>query len=160
MDAAKAMTRDVICIRPEDPLDDAWSVMSKLRIRHLPVLAGDRLVGILSDRDVLVRSQLGDGTLFVPSIPVAEAMTPAPICCAPGARIADVADAMLDNKIDSIPVMDENEQLVGLITSSDLIALARRSDPVWRETLVPFEFNVKRGRARDLANELPAQGLS
>lgn len=160
MKAGKAMTRDIICIRPEDSLADAWMVMEKLRIRHLPVLDADqKLVGILSDRDVLLRARPGEETIYVPKSPVSEAMTPEPLCCGPDARIADVANMMLQNKIDCVPVVDADDELVGLITSSDLIALSRRDDPVWKETLVPFEYNIKHADAKTIAEQIPAEQI-
>lgn len=56
MRAVATMSREVVCVPPELPLAKAWDLMQELRIRHLPVVQGGAFVGILSDRDVLLRS--------------------------------------------------------------------------------------------------------
>jgi CBS domain-containing protein len=57
MKASCVMTREVHCITPEGPLAQAWATLTRLRVRHLPVLFDGRLVGILSDRDLLLRAR-------------------------------------------------------------------------------------------------------
>ncbi len=82
MHAAAAMTREVLVASPRLPLDVAWAVMQEHRIRHLPVVQGGALLGILSDRDVLLRATLDDDQrVIVPGLAVALAMTPAPAVC-------------------------------------------------------------------------------
>ncbi len=54
------MTRDVIVVPPELTLDAAWRIMTRERIRHLPVVRAGALIGMLSDRDVLVHAKTGD----------------------------------------------------------------------------------------------------
>ena len=141
MRVSAAMTRDILCIAPADDLDAAHQLMSHHAIRHMPVLDGDELVGILSDRDVLLRSTRGRWGVTVPRTPVANAMSKSPIVCSPGSQIADVADLMLDNKIDCVPVLDESRKLVGLITSSDMLELLREKDRASGE-IVPFKFII------------------
>lgn len=143
MKARSAMTRDVACIAPADDLDAAWRMMLDLQVRHIPVLDGTQLVGILSDRDVLLHAELDDeDEVTVPTIPVAHAMTPAPITCKPGTSVAAVADTMLSKKIDCLPVVDERGNLVGLITSSDLLELLRAHDEMESTRVLPFEYHV------------------
>jgi CBS domain-containing protein len=75
MDASVPMTRDVIVVPPTLSLLAAFAVMERERIRHLPVVQGGALLGILSDRDVLARATLRDnGSLEVPRDPVALAL--------------------------------------------------------------------------------------
>ncbi|MEW5852738.1 MAG: CBS domain-containing protein [Myxococcota bacterium] len=149
MKARSAMTRDVVCIAPANDLDAAWELMTRLRMRHLVVLDGNRLVGVLSDRDVLIRARQEEGTIMVPSIPVAHAMTPRPITCLPSASISHVAGLMLDNRIDCVPVVDSLGALVGLITSTDLLELLRDRDDVERKN-VPFDFRLHHGMVEAL----------
>lgn len=140
MKAASTMTREVLVAPPELPLSFAWATMLQYRIRHLPVVAGDRLVGILSDRDILVRSQLaGQGTL-VPSSPVSEAMTPSPITCHHNAGVDELAALMVERKIDAIPVLDDAGRVVGLVTSTDLLALLIQKD---HARVLPFDFQLR-----------------
>ncbi|HXX67971.1 MAG TPA: CBS domain-containing protein [Polyangiaceae bacterium] len=133
------MTREVTVVPPGLSLIAAHAVMKRKRIRHLPVVQAGALLGILSDRDVLVRAtQRKDGSLDVPDDPVAVAMAPAPIVCEPTTSVAELARIMTEQKIDAIPVMN-GSRMVGLVTSTDLLLLL-----VGRHEArpLPFEFRV------------------
>jgi acetoin utilization protein AcuB len=139
MDASVPMTRDVIVVPPTLSLFAAFAVMERERIRHLPVVQGGALLGILSDRDVLARATLRDnGSLEVPRDPVALAMTPAPITCEPTTSVAELARVMTERKIDAGPVL-RGSRLVGLVTSTDLLLLLVGADEA---RPLPFEFRV------------------
>ncbi len=139
MRAKHAMSRDVIVVPPEIDLAGAWRLMQRESIRHLPIVRNGMLVGILSDRDLLSRGQPRHGGLvFDKSLVVTEVMSAAPLTCLPDARIGTVARAMIEQKIDAVPVVDKHDKLVGLVTSSDLLALLLdRTD----DTL-PFQYAV------------------
>jgi acetoin utilization protein AcuB len=135
------MTRLVVVVPPQITLDLAWDVMQKRRIRHLPVVQGGTLLGILSDRDVLVRARLtDDGTISVPSTPVVHAMTPSPATCEPDQSVSSIVRVMTERKIDAMPVLDARERLVGLVTSTDLLLLLIEPDS---ERPLPFTFTVE-----------------
>lgn len=143
MKATGAMTRNVVCVGPDDSLVDAHEIMVEWEIRHLPVLVGDVLVGILSDRDVLKKAtEDEDGELEVPAIPVSAAMTPDPITCSLFTDVSRVARTMIDNKIDSVPVLDEGGALAGLLTSSDLLQMYITSESEPEVRLLPFQWQV------------------
>lgn len=136
------MTRDVIVVPPELTLASAWHVMTRERIRHLPVVRAGALIGMLSDRDVLARGETrADGTLRVaPHALVGEAMTPTPVeTCEPSADVATLARVMIEKKIDAIPVV-RGLRLVGLVTSSDLLSLLAERAP--RQEPLPFDFRL------------------
>ncbi len=140
MRAFATMTRTIVVAQPRLPLDAAWRVMVDRRIRHLPVVEGRRLVGILSDRDVLLRATLDDDArVIVPGLEVALAMTPAPLVCAPMTTISDVALTMIERKIDALPVV-EGDRLVGLVTSTDLLQLLVEKDT---KQPLPFDFDLE-----------------
>lgn len=144
MKASRVMTREVHCVTPEVPLTKAWATMGKLRVRHLPVLYDGRLVGIVSDRDLLVRATRGsDGQLRLPESPVGEAMTMNPIAVPSTTPVSKVAALMLQHRIDSIPIVDLEGQLWGLVTSSDLIELLTEPESI--SEVLPFTFDVKHG---------------
>jgi CBS domain-containing protein len=136
MRTAAAMTRDVMVVPPELLVGAARKIMEHARIRHLPAVKEGRLVGILSDRDLL---RLEAGDLEGEAIPVSEAMTPAPITCSITTTISRVAQIMLEHKIDSIPVVDPSGHLVGLVTSSDLLQLLVESAQV---QALPFHYRL------------------
>jgi len=135
------MTRDVIVVAPELPLSQAWRVMTREKIRHLPVVRAGELLGMLSDRDVLVRGTVGtDGSIRIPpTVLVGEAMTPTPLeTCEPSTDVADLVRLMTEKKIDAIPVV-KGVRLIGLVTSTDLLFLLLdrgEADPL------PFEFRI------------------
>jgi acetoin utilization protein AcuB len=139
MDASVPMTREVTVVPPGLSLTHAYAVMTRKRIRHLPVVQAGALLGILSDRDVLARASLRkDGSLSVPDDPVAVAMTPAPITCEPTTSVAELARIMTEQKVDAVPVLS-GPRLVGLVTSTDLLLLLvglHEARPL------PFEFRV------------------
>jgi CBS domain-containing protein len=131
------MTRDVVVVTPELNLAAAEAMMERWRIRHLPVVKNGRLVGILSDRDLLrYEGALAEGL----DTPVGAAMTPAPITCLPSSTVSRVAQIMIEHKIDSIPVVDAAGHLLGLVTSSDLLQLLVDAAEV--QTL-PFHYRLR-----------------
>lgn len=143
MKAAAAMTRNVVCVEPGDSLQDAYEIMTEWEIRHLPVLEGQTLVGILSDRDILIHASRGvDGMLEVESLAVSEAMTTDPITCKSSTSVTMISETMIKHKIDCVPVVDEDQQLVGLVTSSDLIELliAKEGFPVTKP--LPVKYSI------------------
>jgi CBS domain-containing protein len=134
MKTAAAMTRDVIVVGPETDLGTARRMMERRRIRHLPVVKQDRLVGILSDRDLLRYEGV-----FADDASVGAAMTPAPITCSIATTVSQVAQLMLEHKIDSVPVVTAAGHLVGLVTSSDLLHLLVESGQV---QALPFHYRL------------------
>src|SRR5690606_32608614 len=114
-DASSSMTRDVTVIPSNFGLHAAYELMQRRRMRHLLVVRGGALVGILSDRDVLLHATPGtDGAPVVPASPVANAMTPHPITCEPTTTVAELAKIMTEHKIDAVPVLNGPGRLVGL----------------------------------------------
>jgi CBS domain-containing protein len=131
MNSSAVMTREVVVVAPTVTVSSAATMMKRRHIRHLPVVDGRRLVGILSDRDLLTHAR---------DAACREAMTPAPVTCSPGASVSRVAGLMLEHRIDSIPVVDESGQLVGLVTSSDLLGLLiDRAEG----QMLPFDFTIR-----------------
>ena len=147
MRTAAAMTRDVVVVPPEMLVGAARKIMERFRIRHLPVVNQGRLMGILSDRD-LIRFEGTDleGAVTL----VSEAMTPAPITCTITTTISRVAQIMLEHKIDSVPVVDPSGHLVGLVTSSDLLHLLVESAEV---QALPFHYRLRLHEEDGLAAE-------
>jgi acetoin utilization protein AcuB len=132
------MTRKVVAVPPSLLISHAWEVMQRERIRHLPVVANGKVVGILSDRDLLrIASVLPSGDLAFVRRHVEDIMTLKPITCAPGNSVAYVAQIMTQKTIDAIPIVDD-DRLVGLVTSTDLLHLLVEGS----EKRLPFEFNV------------------
>lgn len=133
------MTRQVVIVPPSLSIANAWEIMQSKQIRHLPVVQDGKIVGILSDRDLLriAHTSPSGEIAFVPRS-VADIMTLNPIVCAPDASIASVATVMTEKKIDALPVV-ANGRLVGLVTSTDLMQLLIDRD----ELRLPFDYQIE-----------------
>ena len=107
------MTRKVVTIGPETACDKARRLMEEHRIRHLPVVAGGRLLGMVSDRDVRSAAAQAPSTL------AEKIMTPDPVTITPETRVEHAARLMLDGRFGSLPVVDGH--LVGIVTYTDLL---------------------------------------
>lgn len=140
MRADSTMTRDVIVVPPELSLRDAQRIMDARQIRHLPVVSGGRVVGILSDRDVLLRTTLDGERRALAESFVKDAMSPSPISCQMNTTVSWLAETMVSVKIDAIPVVDKHDRILGIVTSSDLLALL--IDPGEEDKILPFDFNL------------------
>lgn len=145
MKAMQAMTRNVICVREDDPIETARDIMKEWDIRHLPVVRDRFLIGILSDRDLLLHTNgervAGDAQIADRS--VRETMSKKPITCSPTDSISHIAGLMVDNKIDCVPVVEEDFELVGLVTTSDMLELLREKDILDASRTAPWSYAVK-----------------
>lgn len=144
MRASAAMTRDVICLLPTETLRDAWDAMERFGVRHMPVLDGERLVGIVSDRDVLRHAAPVDGGgIDVPALPITAVMSRDLISCQRSSTLTEVVDLLLEHQIDCLPVLEPDGSLVGLVTTSDLLPLLREMETGPQRTL-PYSWRVIR----------------
>ncbi len=141
MKADRVMTVDVTCVDRETPLLFAWELMRELKVRHMPVVENGKLLGILSDRDLLMRGTRNvKGTLDFPDLCAAEAMSLHPWTCPPDATVGRVARMMVDHRIDSVPITGPDGELIGLVTSTDLLGLL--AEPETAPRVIPFDFKV------------------
>ena len=148
----QSMTRQVVYVKPDEYLDIAYNLMQAHGFRHLPVNENGRLLGMLSDRDVLlIASTDDDGFIVVPLVPVREAMSLHPITCREHSTITQVASVMLDRKIDSLVVLNSHAKVVGMITSSDLLELLLEETSTSCARTIPFSFHLR--NVRDVATE-------
>src|SRR4029078_7788577 len=117
MKISDVMTRDVQTIRPDQSAQDAARFMLKSEAGSIPVTDGDRLIGMITDRDIAVR---GVAKGVGPDTPVRELMTDDIICARFDDDIADVASRMSEAQVRRLPVVDENEKLCGIVSLGDL----------------------------------------
>jgi CBS domain-containing protein len=124
MKTLEMMTKNVHCVGPDASLATAWHVMRSFHIRHLPVTWDTRLVGMITDRDLLVRGHLQtDGTVNFKDEPVASAMTDNPLAVDSATPVSRIAELMVEASVDSVPIVDRHRQVVGLVTAGDLLNL-------------------------------------
>jgi len=114
----KYMTYVPKTIGAEQTIATASEYMRKLHIRHLPVLKGGQLVGILTDRDINL--VLGFKDVDASTLTVDEALTPAPYFTSPDAPLDEVVALMAEKKFGSALVVD-NGKLVGIFTDVDAL---------------------------------------
>jgi acetoin utilization protein AcuB len=132
------MTREVAVLHEEDNVEHILQQMHRLKLRHVPVVDGGRLVGLISHHDIL-RFTIGQLLLDVP-VPrtreeyleqleentfVATVMTHDPITVTPQTPIVKAAELLFHANIGCLPVV-ENGQLVGIVTETDLVGLLVR----------------------------------
>ena len=148
------MQRHVVCLGPDDTLREAYELMQEGGFRHVPITDDDILVGIVSDRDVLLHATDEEGVMFVPDRPLADVMTRDVMTCTTSARLAGVADLMVEHKIDALPVTDGEGHLVGIVTSTDLLLLMGIRDHDLGQRPLPFTYNIERrgGAARSVGS--------
>lgn len=144
MKARKVMQLEVTTVPPELSLQQAHRLMLDLGVRHLPVVSAGKLAGILSDRDVLLACSQDKAREFVyPTVTVGEVMTPRPQVASPDVHIAGLAKMMVEGKIDALPIVSEENELLGLVTSTDLMLLLtempKKSEPKLSFQLRPIE---------------------
>lgn len=114
MQIVNLMTPDPIVINPDDTLANAKAVMDDGRFRRLPVVEAERLVGILTERDI--REHIG----YLGSTRVNAAMRTAVVTLTPYNTVEDAARLMLKHKIGGLPIVADGK-LVGIVTTSDLL---------------------------------------
>lgn len=132
MNVRDLMTPSPITVTPETSVTDARAVMARSHIRHLLVTEGDKLVGIVTDRDIRLNLpspatslSIWELNYLLARLKVAEVMTTAVITVEPGRGAREAAHIMLDHKIGALPVVD-GRRLVGILTETDLVrAFAR-----------------------------------
>ena len=117
MKISEVMTRDVQTVRPDQSAQEAARFMLKAEAGSIPVTDGDRLIGMITDRDIAVR---GVAKGYGPDTPIRELMTDDVICARLDDSIEDVAGRMSEAQVRRLPVIDQDEKLCGIVSLGDL----------------------------------------
>jgi acetoin utilization protein AcuB len=121
------MSKNVFTIGVDNSMQDATQILKQHHIRILPVVKKDKLVGVITDRD-LKRASASDATsleihellYLLMRIKVKEIMTRNPIAVPLDWTVEETAELLLNNKISGAPVVDKKDLVVGVITQTDL----------------------------------------
>ena len=132
MQVFEVMTPDVIVIEADTPLAEAARKMKLLDVGPLPVVEGERMVGMVTDRDITVRAT-AEG-LDPEQVQVREVMTAEVVACRDTDDVQDAARTMQLAQLRRLVVVDENGRLVGIVSLGD-IALQAGDDKLTGETL-------------------------
>jgi len=123
------MSHPVITIAPDLPITEAVNLMRKEHIRRTPVVKGGKLVGIVSDKDLLNASpspatslSIWEMNYLLSKIKVEDVMTAEILSIDVDTPVEEAARIMADNKIGGLPVM-KNNRVVGMITETDLFKI-------------------------------------
>jgi CBS domain-containing protein len=117
MKVREAMTRDVRLVKPDQPISEAARLMAELDIGALPVEENDRLVGMITDRDIAVRAvAAGRG----PDTPIGEVMSREIKYCFEDQSIDEVTQNMGELRIRRLPVLTRDKRLIGILSLGDL----------------------------------------
>lgn len=120
---ARIMSTDVRCIEPDTTLFDAARLMRDLDVGSLPICEDDRLVGIVTDRDLAVRGMAED---CVPhETPVRDIMTAGLVFAYDDQDVDSAARLMEEYQVRRLPVLDHDRRLVGIVSLGDLAAECR-----------------------------------
>lgn len=132
------MRRQFAGLAPDDTLREASEVMRLSRVRHLPVLQGGILVGLLSYRDVLeaclppAADELDRTLRGLDAMLVGDVMRTRPFAVTPERTLTEAAIAMIRLRLGCLPVIEpthEGPRLVGILTESDLLRAAYSPGP-------------------------------
>ncbi len=122
------MTTNVVTISLDERLDLVDEIMTSGNIRHMPVTRGGRVVGIVSQRDLLRArlSSLGeyserDRAEFLRAVDVSKVMTKNVEFAHPDESVRHAAERMLEARIGCLPVVDSDGELLGLVTETDVM---------------------------------------
>ncbi len=125
MKVSEAMTRDVRLVTPDQTIRDAAQLMAELDIGALPVQENDRLIGMITDRDITVRA-IAEG--LGPDTPIRDAMSSEVKYCYEDQSIEEVTRNMADLRVRRLPVMSRDKRLVGILALGDLATDAAAQD--------------------------------
>jgi CBS domain-containing protein len=138
MNIRDVMTPNPRTVSPDDSIQNAARIMRDVDTGVVPVVENGRPVGLVTDRDIVVRAVAEDGQL---NRPVREIVTGSVVCASPDMSTREAADLMSEHQVRRLPVV-ENERLVGIVSLGD-IAVKEGKDKRVGDTLQDISEGVK-----------------
>ncbi len=117
---SEIMTRDVEVVHVDDTVQQAAKLMRNARVRNLVVVDKKSVVGIIADKDIIYKIVAFNKNN---STPVGAVMTPDVITVKEEDTVLDAARIMTDKGINALPVVNKDNELVGIVTRTDLLNL-------------------------------------
>ncbi len=163
-----SMTANPITIHSSTPVLEAINILKKHKIRQLPVVDNNKLVGMVSRYDLMTVSPSPASTLSVYEVNyllskmvVRDCMDKNPITIRPDTNIEEAALVMRDNQLDALLVTDDNNKLIGIITESDIFdQLIKIFGFRKAGSRIVVEADDKVGILADLVNEVRNLGIN
>lgn len=168
MFVADRMTRNPISVKPEDKVDAAAALLKEHKIRRLPVVENGKLVGIVTDKDLMRVSPSAATTLsryeinsLLAKISIREIMSDKVISVNENAPIEEAALLMSMNKIGGVPVVTDVGAVVGVITETDIFnALVEIMGLSEGKDRITIEVDNKVGVVQDIAGIFASAGFN
>ncbi|SFU61463.1 CBS domain-containing protein [Pustulibacterium marinum] len=125
---SEIMTTNLVLLNTDDSLDKAERLFKKHHIRHIPVVKGHRVVGMLSLTDLL-RISFADltedeeevETIVYNMFTIEQVMAKTPLVVTPNQSIKEVAEILATKEFHALPVVAERKKIVGIVTTTDLL---------------------------------------
>lgn len=137
LSVADIMTEHVVTVSEEDSLELVTENLDRFRFRHLPVVDGRLVVGVITERDLLrfavSTSERGPAAAAKAAdlerrTFVAQVMTRNPVTVPPDTSVSEAAALMVDGRFDCLPVVNPAGELLGIVTAHDLLQLMSASE--------------------------------
>ncbi len=165
MKVGRRMTREVVTIEREASLRRARRIMDNTQIRHLPVVDRDRLIGLITDRDIRAAAPssaadiaAADREEFLDRVKVGHVMSKKVLTATPETTVEEGALLMRQHKIGCLPVLEGN-RLVGIITETDIFRVFMEVLGVHEPSLrLEISFTPRPGYVPELVRILDEQG--
>jgi CBS domain-containing protein len=130
-DVGDVMTENVLTCSPDDEVDNIWRLMHEKRLAGLPVARNGKLVGIITQKDLLQRGAIlptfeSSKGRFRDSSKILSVMETNILAVQPSVKVIKVARLMVSKNIGRVPVVDENNKLVGIVDREDIAHLLVR----------------------------------
>lgn len=136
MKVSQYMTRPVLTITPKTLARQAFDLMHSRGFHHLPIVENDRVVGVIAKCDLL----LAAANFGSAEVAVDEIMRGTPVCVTENAQLEDAVRLLLQHHIGCLPVLNDHEQLAGIITETDIFKITAgllNARPEARELVTP-----------------------
>jgi acetoin utilization protein AcuB len=125
------MTRQLFTIEPDDHLERLEEMMEKFRFRHLPVVEGNRLVGLITRSDLwhlsssVLSMSAPEENAILHRLTADRVMKRDCVTVSPEEPLSNVAKLIWDSRIGCVPVVEDDGTLVGILTEGDFVRLSR-----------------------------------
>jgi CBS domain-containing protein len=129
--ADEIMTSPVVTLYDDTPFSEAWIQFQEYRFRHFPVTNKNKqIIGIVSDRDIFTHLEMIKKTMETEQKinSISQVMVNKVITASPDTSIHEICRVMFSQHIGALPIVDENHQLLGLITRSDILRVLIKSE--------------------------------
>ena len=141
--AKQIMTKDVITAAPYDSVEVGYEIMKKKEIRHLPIVSGTKLIGLVTQGDILMKAEKTKDGIIIPNLALSTVMTTDFVSTSPNMELSTLAGMMITHKVDAILVM-HNNRLVGIITTSDILDQFCLEEEFCGQNVMPLSFTPRR----------------